>query len=301
MKAEKKAEKSRPFQMNLGTSFLGLNTEYEKSDIVIFGVPFDGTTSYRPGARFGPSAIRTESYALESYSPYLNRDVFDYKVCDLGDLDLPFGNTERVLQMVFEVQSKILKDRKFPIMIGGEHLITYPAVQAMAEQYSDLRIIHLDAHTDLRDEYLGEKLSHATVMRRCWEVVGDRRIFQFGIRSGDRPEFRWAKNHTFMCRHGFSALPSALDEIGDAPVYITCDLDILDPACFPGTGTPEAGGVSFIDLYGAFRSMRKLNVVGLDLNELAPNLDPSSMSTLLAGKLLRETIVMIGRKSEDKD
>ncbi len=290
-----------PHRMNRHIPFLGMNTKYKKAEIVLFGAPFDGTTSYHPGARFGPSSIRNESYSLESYSPYQNRDVFDYKICDMGDLELPFGNTERVLDMIYDTKAKLFEDGKFPIMIGGEHLVTYPAVRAAAERYPDLHIIHFDAHADLRDEYLGEKLSHACVIRRCWEIVGDNRIFQFGVRSGDRQEFQWSKDHTLLHRNGFAALPSALEEIGDAPVYLTIDLDVLDPSCFPGTGTPEAGGVSFLDLYGALRSTRKLNVVGLDITELAPDLDPSLISTSLAGKLLREICIMTCRARRNEE
>lgn len=289
------SDKSIFASLNRGTPFLGLPGKYKKSDIILFGAPFDGTTSYRPGARFGPAAIRNESFALESYSPYQNRDVYDYKIADIGDLDLPFGNTERVLDMIYQMSSTIHNDGKFPIMVGGEHLVTLPAVRAAAEKYDNLHILHFDAHTDLRDEYLGEKLSHATVLRRCWDIVGDQRIFQFGIRSGDRAEFLWAKEHTAIYQNGFAAMNNALEEIGDAPVYLTIDLDVLDPGYFPGTGTPEAGGVSFIELYGALRSMRNLNMVGMDVTELAPHLDPSYMSTSLAGKVVRELLILAGK------
>lgn len=282
-----------PSLMTRGTRFLGLDTGYADSDLVIFGAPFDGTTSYRPGTRFGPAAIRSESYALESFSPYQDLDVFDFAIHDAGDLDLPFGNPRRVLDLIRTTTAGILADGKTPVMLGGEHLITLGAVEAAAARFPDLHIIHFDAHTDLRDTYLGERLSHATVIRRCWDLVGDGRIFQFGIRSGDRPEFEWAEAHTRLCRNDFRTLGDSLPVIGAAPVYLTVDLDVLDPACFPGTGTPEAGGVSFLELLEALRSLSGLNIVAADLNELAPNLDPSCMSVSLAGKILRELLLIL--------
>lgn len=286
--------------MKRGTTFLGLDIGYEEGDLVIFGAPFDGTTSYRPGTRFGPAAIRNESYALESFSPYQDLDAFDYPIHDAGDLDLPFGHPRRVLDMIHDCTESILDDGKFPLMLGGEHLVTLGAVEAVYERYPDLHIIHFDAHTDLRDDYLGEKLSHATVLRRCWDMVGDGRIFQFGIRSGDRPEFEWAKTHTHLCRGDFTTLLEIFPRIGDAPVYFTIDLDVLDPSCFPGTGTPEAGGVNFLQLLKAMREVAKLNLVAADINELAPNLDPSLMSVSLAGKVLRELMLAISDKRKAK-
>lgn len=279
--------------MNRGTCFLGLDAAYTDSDLVIFGAPFDGTASYRPGTRFGPAAIRSESYALESFSPYQDLDVFDFAIHDAGDLNLPFGHPRRVLDLIQTTVAGILDDDKMPVMLGGEHLITLGAVEAAAARFRDLCIIHFDAHTDLRDTYIGEKLSHATVIRRCWDLVGDGRIFQYGIRSGDRPEFEWAKTHTHLCRNDFRTLGDVLPAIGNAPVYLTIDLDVLDPACFPGTGTPEAGGVSFLQLLKAIRSLSGLNIVAADLNELAPNLDPSYMSVSLAGKILRELLLTL--------
>ncbi|HHX36435.1 MAG TPA: agmatinase [Clostridiaceae bacterium] len=281
--------------LNRGTHFLGLDTPYEQATHVIFGAPFDGTTSYRPGTRFGPAAIRNESYALESYSPYQNADAYDYLIYDAGDLELPFGNSAKVLSTIEKQTSSFLKDGKFPILLGGEHLITLGAVRAASAAYPDLHLIQFDAHTDLRDDYIGEKLSHASVMRRCWEILGDGRIHQFGIRSGERDEFIWAKTHTDLHLHNLADLPAVVKGLGDVPIYLTIDLDVLDPACFPGTGTPEAGGITFTELMEGFAAMRDLNIVAADLNELAPNLDPSYMSVSLAGKILRELLIMLNR------
>lgn len=275
-------------------TFIGCNGEYEDSKIVIFGAPFDGTTSYRPGARFAPSRMRDESeYAIETYSPYQNKDLMDYSIFDGGDLEIPYGNTERVLKVIEDYVEGLLKDDKISLMIGGEHLVTLGAVRAYGKHYDDLHIVHFDAHPDLRDEYLGEKLSHATVMRRCWEIVGDDRIFQYGIRSGDREELNWGKEHVKTRMFDFAGIESLKKRIKDKPVYLTIDLDVLDPSEFPGTGTPEAGGVSFRELLEALSHLKGLNIVGLDMVELSPPNDPTGISTALACKLLRELLLQI--------
>ena len=174
-------------------TFVGCKSNYSDSKIVIFGAPFDGTTSFRAGTRFGCSAIRNESYGLETYSPYQDKDLLEINVFDSGDIELPFGNTEKVLALIEERTTTILSDNKIPVMLGGEHLITYGSVRAVSHKYDDLHILHFDAHADLRDTFFGERLSHATVIRRCYDIVGDNKIYQFGIRSGDREEFIFAK------------------------------------------------------------------------------------------------------------
>lgn len=277
---------------NLHT-FIGCDSEYEDSDIVLFGAPFDGTTSYRPGTRFASAAIRNESYGIETYSPYLDLDLTDLAIFDAGDLELCFGNTERVLEDIENMTASILEDNKIPCMIGGEHLVTLGSFRAVAKRYPEVHIIHFDAHTDLREDYLGEKLSHASVIRRCWELIGDGRIFQFGIRSGDREEFIWAKDHVTMQKFNFDHLDEAVKALKDKPVYLTIDLDVLDPSVFPGTGTPEAGGVTYFELTKALTQVLGLNIVAVDMNELSPVYDQSGASTALACKLLREILLQI--------
>lgn len=272
-------------------TFIGCDSEYDESKIVIFGAPFDSTTSYRPGTRFASSAMRNESFGIETYSPYQDKDLTDIKVFDGGDLELCFGSPESALNDIENFSSKILGSGKLPCMIGGEHLVTLGAVRAAVKKYPDLHIIHFDAHADLRDDYLGQKLSHACVMRRCHELVGDGKIFQFGIRSGDREEFLWGKDHITTNKFYFTGLNKIAEKILNKPVYFTLDLDVLDPSCFPGTGTPEAGGVSFTELMSAIKSVSALNVVGIDVNELSPMLDQSGASTALACKLLREILL----------
>lgn len=275
-------------------TFIGCDADFADADIVLFGAPFDSTTSNRPGTRFGPRQMRLESDGLETYSPYQDRDLCDLAVCDSGDIELPFGDSERALALIEERAATILSADKLPLMIGGEHLVTLGAFRAALAKYPDLHIVHFDAHTDLRDDYLGVKLSHASVIRRCWDLIGDGRIWQFGIRSGDRPEFYWAaEGHTHLNKFNFDGLDDAVAAIGDKPIYFTIDLDVLDPAYFPGTGTPEAGGVDFGALLGAIQSVCKGRVVAADINELSPMLDPTGISTAIAGKVLRELLLAI--------
>ena len=242
-------------------TFLGCDCEYEEAKAVLFGAPFDSTTSFRPGTRFASRTMRAESFGLETYSPYQDKDLTDIAVFDGGDLELCFGDTNLALGQIEEFAAKIVADGKLPVMIGGEHLVTLGAVRAVAKQYLDLHILHFDAHADLRDDYLGATLSHATVLRRSWELVGDGRIFQFGIRSGDRSEFLWAKDHVTTQKFNFDGLEDVIQKLMGPPVYVTIDLDVLDPSVFPGTGTPEPGGVSFLQLLNAVLSLKGLNVV----------------------------------------
>jgi agmatinase len=277
-------------------SFQSCNAEYKEAKVVIFSSPMDATCSFRPGTRFAGNAIRVDSFGVEWYSPYQDLDLKDYKTCDIGDLDLPIGQVEHSLKLIEETTAKILADGKKPMMIGGEHLCSLAPVKALIKQYPDLRIIHFDAHTDLRDEFFGRKLSHATVLRRIYDLVGDDKIWQFGIRSGDKSEWNWAEKekHTHLHRYDLETLDECLEKIKDYPVYFTLDLDVLDPAYFPGTGTPEPGGVTFKELLAAILKLKKLkNFVGADMMELSPQYDTSGASTAAACKALREIVLLL--------
>lgn len=276
--------------------FMACEKEAHEADIVLFGAPFDSTTSYRPGTRFGSSAIRRESYGIECYSPYQDKDLEDTKVMDCGDLELCFGNTKKALAQIEEQAKEILDNSAIPFMLGGEHLVTLGAFRAVLEKYPDIHIIHFDAHVDLREEYLGEQLSHASVIRRCWDLVGDGRIYQFGIRSGDREEFYWAKEHVTMRKFDFEGLEEVLEKLEGTPIYFTLDLDVLDPSVFPGTGTPEPGGVTFDALRKAAEKVcSRANVVACDVNELSPHYDPSGISTAAACKIVREMLLALSK------
>lgn len=279
--------------MKKSKSIIGCNCSYKDARLVIFGAPYDSTTSFRPGTRFASMAIRNDSWGLETYSPYLDKDLEDLCIHDAGDLEFSFGNNQKMISTIYEEVKKILQDKKIPIMIGGEHLVTYGAVKAAVDKYEELKILHFDAHSDLRDTFFGEKLSHATVMRRVYDLVGDNRIFQFGIRSGSKEEFDWAKDKVHMQKFNLNSLNEILENINNSPVYVTIDLDILDPSVFPGTGTPEPGGVTFIELLEAIHKMKNLNIVGCDINELSPHYDQSGASTAAASKALRELLLVI--------
>lgn len=273
-------------------TFIACDGDYDEAKIVLFGAGFDGTTSFRPGTRFAPSAIRNESFGIETYSPYQNKDLTDYIYFDSGDLELPFGSVSRTVADIAMRTDTILGDGKIPFMIGGEHLVTLGAVMAVNDKFDDLYIVHFDAHADLRNDYLGQPLSHACVLRRCHELVGDDHIFQFGIRSGDREEFFFADEHTEMHKFNFSGLEETVDKLKGKNVYFTLDLDVLDPSVFPGTGTPEAGGVTFEELRRAITLVcSKLNIVGCDVNELSPVYDQSGVSTAVACKVIREMLL----------
>ena len=277
-------------------TFLGCDKEFDEARIVIFGAPFDSTTSYRPGTRFASKTMRAESYGLETYSPYQDLDLEDAAVFDGGDLELCFGDTNKALDVITDFTEEVMQAGKLPLMIGGEHLVTLGAVRSVAKHYPDLHVIHFDAHADLREEYLGATLSHATVLHRVWDIIGDDRIYQFGIRSGERAEFAWGKEHVHTHKFDFEGLEEVIEKLAGKPVYFTIDLDVLDPSVFPGTGTPEAGGVTFLQLLDAIRKVGKLNIVGCDINELSPLLDASGASTAVALKVLRELLLCLEEK-----
>lgn len=276
------------------SNFLAFDSTYEKAKIVLFGSPFDGTTSFRPGTRFASEFMRRDSYGLETYSPYLDKDLEDYNLFDAGELEFPFGNTKKVLDIIKTFTKDILDDNKIPLMIGGEHLVSLGSIEAVYEKYNDLILIHFDAHTDLREDYMGEKLSHATVIKRSWDFLGDGRIYQFGIRSGEKEEFLWAKKHTKLQKFNCDGLKELVEDIKDKAVYITIDLDILDPSIFPGTGTIEPGGITFKEMMDNISHLSKLNnIVGADVVELSPHYDQSGCSTAVACKVLRELTLAI--------
>ena len=277
-------------------SFIASGEDRASARVVLFGAPYDSTTSFRPGTRFGPAAIRSESFGIETYSPLQDRDLDDFPFFDAGDLELPFGAPDRALEMIEAQAEEILAAGKIPFLLGGEHLVTLGAGRAVAKRYPDLHVIHFDAHADLRADYLGVQLSHACVMRRCHDLLGDGRIFQFGIRSGTREEFAFMRDgHVVTEPFSDATLPQVVESIPpDAPVYLTVDMDVLDPSAFPGTGTPEAGGFTYRQLVSdVVRICGQLNVVGLDNVELAPTLDPTGRSTALACTFLRESLLAL--------
>jgi len=274
------------------TPFLAGLTDRRKAAAVIIGAPMDWSSSFRPGSRFGPAAIREVSEAIEEYSPYAERALDEVAFYDAGDLVLPCGNVVASLAMVEEAVAEVLAEDKFPLLLGGEHLVTYGAIRAFYPRYPDLCLLHLDAHADLRPAYLGEELSHASVMRLVHGLLGDGRIFQCGIRSGDREEFVFARAHTRLYRGPLpAAVEAAVREIGERPLYVSLDIDVVDPAFAPGTGTPECAGATSGELLAALSLLRRRRVVGFDLVEVLPTLDLSARTSLLAAVVVREVLL----------
>ncbi|MCL5045384.1 MAG: agmatinase [Actinobacteria bacterium] len=273
-------------------AFLKSCETYQEAAAIIFGVPMDYTVSFRPGTRTGPQGIRTASYGLEEYSVHLDRYLSDVKFHDLGDIVLPFGNVTESMRLIQEITLKVVREGRLPLILGGEHLITYPIVQAVKSAYPELAVVHFDAHADLRDTYYGEKLSHGTVLRRVSEVVGPESVYQFGIRSGVREEFEFAREnthlHKFKVREPFE---KELDSLQGRPVFVTLDIDVIDPAYAPGTGTPEPGGISAEEMIEVIHLLSGLRVVGMDLVEVSPAMDFSGETCLLAAKLVREALL----------
>lgn len=272
----------------LDRNWMGQNPDYASSDIIMLGLPFDGTVSYRPGSRFAPEQIRLASWGLEEYSPYFDKHLEDCNFHDAGDLEFPLGNTKKSLGVIRQNVEEIYKDGKRVFGIGGEHLVTLPEIQAISKYVDNLAIVHFDAHTDLREEYLGEPLSHSAVIRHSAEIIGFENLKQIGIRSGMKEEFELMKKYnTLIHEH------KELDVFKDKNIFITVDLDVLDTSIMPGTGTPEVGGLDFNQLVGWFKYLSQFNIIGADVVELAPDYDASGASTAVATKVIRELLMAV--------
>lgn len=272
----------------LDRNWMGQNPDYKSSDIVMLGMPFDGTVSYRSGSRFAPEMIRLASWGLETYSPYFEKDLEDTNFHDIGDLDFPLGNTYKSLDLIKENVEQIYADKKKVFAIGGEHLVTLPTIQAISNFYKDITVVHFDAHTDLRKEYLGEEMSHSAVMYHIGKIIGFENIKQIGIRSGMKEEFDLMKK--YKTRLDF---PEQLSKLHNKNVFVTVDLDVLDTSVMSGTGTPEAGGLTFNELMSWFKELKGLNIIGADVVELAPHYDVSGVSTAVATKVIRELLMCL--------
>lgn len=279
-------------------NFMGSCDTYESADTVIVGVPMDFTASYRPGSRFAPQAVRNVSYVLEEYSFYLDRDLADYRFYDWGDINLPIGNVGESLNRINRVAARLFADGKFPVFIGGEHLISYPVISEACKKNPGLAVIQFDAHADLRSDYLGEGNSHATVMRKACEVIGSGNLYQFGIRSGTREELEYAKTNTNLYTDAvLEPLMEVAKTLAGRPVYVTVDIDVADPAFAPGTGTPEPGGISSRELISAVHALRDLDIIGMDVVEIIPSIDPSERTAVLGAKIIREAILGFTKRS----
>lgn len=272
----------------LDRNWMGQNEDYESSEIVMLGMPFDGTVSYRPGARFAPEMIRLASWGLETYSPFLDKDLEDINFHDAGDLELPLGNSTKSLEVIKENVEEIYKSGKKVFGIGGEHLVTLATMHAILKYTDNLAIVHFDAHSDLRKEYLGETLSHSAVLYHIGMLIGFENVKQIGIRSGTKEEFDLMKKYNTKVD-----FPDQLSKLKNKNVFVTVDLDVLDPSIISGTGTPEAGGFTFNELMEWFEGLQGLNIIGADVVELAPHYDASGVSTAVAAKVIRELLMCL--------
>ena len=276
-----------------GAIFMGARREPKNCQVGLFGVPYDGTTSFRPGTRFGPAAVREVSTGLETYCPQLDRDLEAMAYADLGAVKIPFGAPEPVVDAVRRATAFILSQGLKPLMLGGEHSITSGAVAAVATHHADLVMVQLDAHADLRDEWLGAKHSHACAMRRCLEVLPSQTLLQIAIRSGTKQEFSELTSSGRFTP--FEQIAQRLHPLRGQPLYLTVDLDWFDPAVMPGTGTPEPGGYLWQHFAELVDELKHHKLVGADVVELAPQLDPSGISSVLAAKVTRTLLLLLGQ------
>ncbi len=274
--------------------FLGANENIDNAKIVLIGIPFDGTSSFRSGSRFAPDSIRLFSDSIETYSPYFNDDIENINFYDYGNIEVTINNFSVLNSHTQKIIKKLLEKDKKAFVLGGEHLITLPIVEIYKGFYNDLKVIQLDAHTDLRDEYFGEKYSHATVMRRIFDIVGEKNIFQFGIRSGTKDEFNFANKYTNLVKFSLK-IEKFLDKLKNFPIYLTIDLDVFDLSILPGTGNPEPGGVNFKEFIDFLEKIKDLNIVGCDVVELNPEIDKTGASSILSAEVVREMLIVLNK------
>lgn len=272
---------------------MGASHNLRSSKIILWGIPLDETTSFRRGTYLGPERIRQCSYGLETYSPVFERDLSEVKFFDAGDISLPRGKLEQSLKNIEKFAYSFLK-RNFKLLsLGGEHLISLPLIKAASSVFPELRVIHLDAHADLRRKYLGNELSHASVMRRVCEFLKPSNLYQFGIRSGLKEEFDFGKENTRFYPFSLEKVDKVIDELSSKPVYLSIDIDVIDPAFAPGTGTPEPNGITPKELFNFLEKIKSLNLIAVDVVEVSPPNDTSDITSLLVAKIVREILFLL--------
>jgi len=277
--------------------FLGFSSrEILAGSPALFGCPLDLTSTYRKGTGEAPQQIRLASDSIETYSPLLDRDLSDTPFSDLGDLELSGLSIEAALEKIRETAARILENGAKPCCIGGEHTLTFPIVQAVKVVYPEILILHIDAHSDLRDSYEGSSTNHATVMKLVSDLVGSDRLVQLGIRAGTREEFDWMHENGTLMQWTRGYQKEFRRRIADLPVYLSLDLDVLDPSCLPGTGNPESGGWFYEDIEILFRILDRINLVATDIVELNPTLDQSGASSIISAKIIREILLILGKR-----
>ncbi len=269
----------------LERNFIGSCNNFNESKIIMLGMPFDGTCTNRPGARFAPQQIRIESIGIEEYSPYFNTNLSDLMFYDAGELELPFGATEKALNTIEKNTDEIYASGKKILGIGGEHLVTLGTIRGILKHHKDIALVHFDAHTDLREQYLGVELTHSGVIMQIAKLIGFENIVQIGIRSGEKEEFELMYKHSTLIND-----INELTKFKDKKIFLTIDLDVLDPSIMSATGTPEAGGMTYKELMRWIVELKKYNIIGADIVELAPDFDVTKASTATACKLIREVL-----------
>ncbi len=272
----------------LSKDFIGATNNYDEAKIVMLGMPYDCTCSNRAGTRFGPQAARLESIGIETYSVYFDSDMEDLKFFDAGDLEYPFGNASKMLEITENNVDIIYNDNKKLLGVGGEHLVTLASVKSVLKKYPDLAVIQFDAHTDLREQYLGEVLTHSGVMFQIAKLTGYENIAQIGLRSGEKQEFELVKKYNTLKKEKHE-----LDKFKNKPIFLTIDLDVLDPSLMSGVGTPEAGGLTYQELMDWLLYLKDFNIVGADIMELAPDIDITKTSSATCCKLIREVLNLL--------
>lgn len=275
--------------------FIGARASLDGARVALFGAGYDGTASFRPGTRNGPGAIRAASDGLETYCPVLDADLEERAYADIGDADVRFGAPAPQIAAVRAAAEQLLDAGVVPFMLGGEHSLTAGPFAAVHARHPDVVLLQLDAHADLREHYLDEPNSHACVMRRCVELGAP--LLQLGIRSGTADEWRWIRAHNTLT--DLAGLPARLRAYAGRPLYLTVDIDVFDPSLVPGTGTPEPGGIFWPEFQAALDAIAAHDapIVGLDLVEVSPGLDPTGVSAVVAAKCVRQMLLLTTRES----
>jgi len=276
--------------------FGGFDEPYDRANVVFAGVPLDVTSSYRSGYRFGPARIREASANLETYLTSAGLDVFErLNISDLGDIAITPTDLKATGERITQLVKRVSGEGKIPVLLGGEHTLTYFALRA----FDDVFVVQLDAHRDLRDEYMGDRLCHATMMRRVLDHLPSKRLLQVGIRSCSKEEAEFARDArvaTYTSEEMADKTPEIVATVkelaGNSRVYLTIDLDVLDPAFAPGVATPEPGGPSTVELLRLIRELGKLNVMAFDVVELVPPYDDGT-TAFAAAKIIYELLAAI--------
>jgi agmatinase len=276
--------------------FISCDASFKKSKFSLVGIPYDGTSSLRPGSRFAPDAIRKGSYGIETFSHEQEDDLIDHEISDIGNLEITYGSAEKVMEETEELAAHMLKNKKQALYIGGEHLLTYPILKKYSKKFKGLKVLYFDAHADMRTEFMGNRLSHANAARLAIGEIGRENLYMFGIRSFEKNEYAFIRKNNIFCDSNCERFNEAIEAVKGSPVYISLDMDIFDPACLPGLGTPEAGGIFYRDFIGFLPGIRELDIVGMDVLEVSPEYDPHGNSSIFAAKVIRELILATIKK-----